>query len=239
MNISFYQNGKYLQNNPDWHIADSAWKLSHALKALQHTPSTDFNRLLDAGCGAGEVIKLWAGEEPSKIFKGWEISPQAYEMCLQNPLPNVSFCQERPSENFDIVLILDVLEHLEDWKTFLKDCSRQAKKIIIHIPLDLSLYARLRPSILENERLTVGHIHFFTEKSFLKEIKQMGFEILHKHYTNKYLEKEPPLTRWISKIGMLIRKTAHLLLPTKWTAYLIGGYSLMLVIRPKSEELSL
>jgi hypothetical protein len=52
-----YLDGTYLQQNPDWHVADSAWELQQILWILnrnQIAPRT----LYDAGCGAGEILRL-------------------------------------------------------------------------------------------------------------------------------------------------------------------------------------
>ncbi len=101
------------------------------------------------------------------------------------------------------------------------------------MPLDLSVYARLRPSILEQERKTVGHLHFFTARTFLQELDLLGVRVRHMHYTNKYVERPPQITRWVSRVGMFIRQAAHKLLPPAWAAYWVGGYSLMLVLEKK------
>nr|QGT50857.1 hypothetical protein Elusimicrob2101_1200 [uncultured Elusimicrobia bacterium] len=232
-----YTDGTYLNDNPGWHGADSAWKLSHVLRALKNTgiDGTRLKTVCDAGCGAGEVIKLWAKELPQTSFYGYDVSPQALELALRDKPQNCIFrlgSALRP-EPCNALLLLDVLEHIPDWKAFFKEWTAQAERIVIHMPLDLSVYARLRPSILARERQTVGHIHFFTARTFLRELDALGMRVLHLHYTNKYVERPPQMTRFISRAGMFIRQAAHKFLPRAWAAYWVGGYSLMLVLEKK------
>lgn len=229
-----YTDGTYLTANPGWHGEDSAWKLTHVRRALKSAGVEEaaLKTVCDVGCGAGEVIKLWAQLWPKTAFYGYDVSPQALALAENKKPQNCVFRQGstlRP-EPCDVLLLLDVLEHIPDWKQFFRDCAAPAQKIVVHMPLDLSVYARLRPSILVRERETVGHIHFFTAQAFLRELDSLGVRVRYMHYTNKYVERSPKLTRFISRVGMWIRQAAHKLLPHAWAAYWVGGYSLMLVL---------
>lgn len=233
-----YTDGTYLKDNPDWHAADCAWKLAHVRRALSSVGVDEckLKTVCDAGCGAGAVIKLWAKELPDTVFTGVDISPQALSLAQQSRPQNCVFrlgSALRP-EPCDALLLLDVLEHIPDWKAFFKEWTAQAGLIVLHLPLDLSVYARLRPSILKRERETVGHIHFFTARKFLRELDGLNMRVRHLHYTNKYVERPPKLTRLVSRVGMFIRQAAHRLLPHSWAAYWVGGYSLMIVLEKKT-----
>lgn len=232
-----YTDGTYLAANPGWHGEDSVWKLAHVRRALL-SAGVDEARLktvCDAGCGAGKVIKLWARERTETSFYGYDVSPQALELASQDRPQN---CVFRPGsvlrpEPGDALLLLDVLEHIPDWKDFFKKWTAHARLVIVHMPLDLSVYARLRPSILKRESETVGHVHFFTARQFLRELDGLNMRVRHLHYTNKYVERPPQITRFISRAGMFIRRAAHRFLPRAWAAYWVGGYSLMLVLEKK------
>lgn len=233
---SRYTNGAYLKENPGWHEEDSAWKLSHVLYALRAAGiPADFKTVCDAGCGAGKVIKLWAEQSPQTVFYGYDISEQALAMALRGKPLNCVFRlgSAETAEPCGAVLLLDVLEHIPDWKKFFIQWTAHAGLVIVHMPLDWSVHARLRPSVWERERRTVGHIHFFTARQFLREIDALGIEVLHLHYTNKYVERPPELKSFKSRAGMLIRRAAHRFLPRAWAAYWVGGYSLMLVLKRK------
>lgn len=233
-----YTDGSYLAANPGWHGEDSAWKLSHVRRALSSAgvDESTLKTVCDAGCGAGEVIKLWAKERPNVSFTGTDVSPQALLLAEKDKPQNCVFrlASKQKTEPCNLLLLLDVLEHIPDWKDFFREQTAKAGLIVVHMPLDLSVYARLRPSILQKERETVGHIHFFTARKFLRELDELDMRVRHLHYTNKYVERPPELTRFISRAGMFIRRAAHRFLPRAWAAYWVGGYSLMLVLGKKS-----
>lgn len=74
-----YTTGQYLENNPGWHVEDSAWKAKQILTALRKANISP-RSVCDIGCGAGEVISCLADEMPDCEFHGYELSPQAYAM---------------------------------------------------------------------------------------------------------------------------------------------------------------
>jgi len=69
---------------------------------------------------------------------------------------------------FDVVMAIDVLEHVEDYFTFLRKISKKGKYKIFHIPLDMSVSAVLRISPLIDGRKKVGHIHYFSKDTALR-----------------------------------------------------------------------
>lgn len=227
-----YTDGSYLKENPTWHAEDSAWKLMHVQRALAAADISAGCCVCDMGCGSGELIKQWALQAPEVLFTGYDISPQAIELCKKNVPANVTFetgpCL--PSGTFSLTLALDVLEHIEQEEVWLEQIAQTAPYLVLHIPLEISLYTFMRPAWLEEERKRMGHLHFYTPSAVQQLFKRHHFNILSWHYTNKYLEKPPVLTSSWSKLGMSIRKLIHLILPTRLAAFLVGGYSVMCVI---------
>ena len=228
-----YTDGTYLSQNPSWHGEDASWKLAHILRALQAAHITAFSSVLDAGCGSGDIVKHWAAKAPRVKFTGWDISPQAYALALRNAPSNVHFIQQQnpPQSPFDLALVIDVIEHVENPAAWLARVAACAPYLVLHVPLDLSLRSRLNPHLLEAEKKAVGHIQFFTARSLKKFLRTQNFQILSAHYTNKYVERPPKLTHLKSRAGMCVRQAVHSLLPRAWAAYLVGGYSLMLVVK--------
>jgi len=53
--MSIYNTGEYLQNNPDWHLQDSAFKAKHIHRMIQKNKLT-LNNVAEIGCGAGGVL---------------------------------------------------------------------------------------------------------------------------------------------------------------------------------------
>jgi hypothetical protein len=89
--------------------------------------------------------------------------------CHGKPQPNV--------DNFDVVLVMDVFEHVEDYLGFIRELQPLAHWKIFHIPLDLSFLSIMKPSLLRMAREHVGHLHYFTLETALASIEQSGLKV--------------------------------------------------------------
>ena len=180
-----YTDGTYLVDNPSWHEEDAPWKLTHILRALRAAHMEKFSRVLDAGCGSGGIINAWAAQAPDGQFTGWDISPQAHALAVKNAPANVRFvCADAPPAGpFDVVLAIDVIEHLSDPAAWLAQVAARAPLLVLHVPLDLSFRSFLFPSLLECERKAVGHIHFFTARALKKFLREQNYKIIYTYNT--------------------------------------------------------
>lgn len=52
-----YLDGTYLQQNPDWHVADSSWKVKQILLILNRNRIVR-KSICEVGYGAGELLRL-------------------------------------------------------------------------------------------------------------------------------------------------------------------------------------
>jgi hypothetical protein len=72
-----YTGDQYLGDNPDWHVADSAWKAEQILKALEGArPAT----ICEVGCGAGEILRQLDDRLRPQRLVGYEVAPAAIEL---------------------------------------------------------------------------------------------------------------------------------------------------------------
>src|SRR5262245_45686070 len=118
-----YQDGTYLDLHPDWHVGHSAWKADQVLKMLTRNnlrPRT----VCEVGCGAGEILAQLHDRMPDDLhFTGYEVSAQAAQLCEQRRKPRLNFMLgdafADPTQ-YDMVLSLDVIEHVEDIYGFLR-----------------------------------------------------------------------------------------------------------------------
>jgi cyclopropane fatty-acyl-phospholipid synthase-like methyltransferase len=226
-----YTSGAYLDKNPLWHTDESPFKVNQILRMLQKNhlaPRT----MCEVGCGAGEVLRLLQQEMDGGCrFWGYDISPQALEMCrgranerLQFKLADISL---ETNILFDVILVLDVIEHVEDYFGFLKGIKAKSDLKVFHFPLDLSVQAVARRRGLLKRRELYGHIQYFTKETALETLKDVGYELLDYFYTPRCLElaKEP-----IQKVAILPRKICFAL-HEDLTVRLLGGYSLLVLAR--------
>jgi 2-polyprenyl-3-methyl-5-hydroxy-6-metoxy-1,4-benzoquinol methylase len=120
---NLYTDGAYLDKNPLWHTDGSPFKVQQILRMLARMESKP-TTICEVGCGAGEVLRLLQREvDGGCSFCGYDISPQAIEMCqsradekLQFKLMDIGLDQDA---HFDLMLVLDVVEHIEDYFGFL------------------------------------------------------------------------------------------------------------------------
>ncbi len=181
-----YTSGNYLEKNPSWHVEESPWKAREIARMMARNhllPKT----ICEVGCGAGEILKLLQGTlDADCVFWGYEISPQAFELCKSRANERLHFklLDIRHEQNvfFDLILVMDVLEHLEDYFSFLREIKLKGQYKIIHIPMDLSVRSVLRGHLLEY-RAKYGHLHYFTKETALQTLKDVGYEVLDYFYT--------------------------------------------------------
>jgi len=146
---SIYNNNTYADINPAWHLKDSPWKAGLVSRMIDKH-SLPMGRVAEVGCGAGEILKILSDKYPQSEFHGYEVSQQAFERCSTRASPSLEFHLAdilKADEYFDIVLAIDVFEHVEDYLGFLSALRTKGKHKVFHIPLDLSVqtvFRRLR-----------------------------------------------------------------------------------------------
>jgi SAM-dependent methyltransferase len=229
-----YQSGEYLEKNPRWHAADSAWKAAQILKMIRKqnlNPAT----MCEVGCGAGEILNTLHAEMPETNFFGHEVSPQAFEICSMKAKDRLQFTLGdllETDERFDLLLCIDVFEHVPNYLSFLEKLRRHAERFIFHIPLDLSMLTVLRPSRLMKTREGVGHIHMFTAEMALAVLKDTGYEVTDSFFTAGGLELEKNQRRLRTVLANLPRRVLGKINP-HLAARILGGYSLLVLAKPR------
>ena len=186
-----YKNGTYLKNNPNWHQEESSWKAKQVIEVIERN-NLQLSSICDVGCGGGWVLRLLSEHLPGTITCcGFDISPQAIALCSQMVEGNISFhLGDFPEEDkgFDLVLALDVVEHVEDYIGFLRKLKGKARYKLLHIPLDLAVQRVLRIQTLIMDMEHVGHLHFFTKETALAALKRAEYKIIESSYIAKRID---------------------------------------------------
>jgi hypothetical protein len=227
-----YTTGKYFENNPSWHVGDSSWKSEQIMRMMkQHNlqPTT----LCEVGCGAGEILNQLYEQLPATQLYGYEVSPQAFELCVKREKERLHFLLGdllETQEKFDLLLCIDVFEHIPDYLFFLEKLREHSNHFIFHIPLDLSLLTILRPGRLIQSRYGVGHLHIFTYELALAVLKDTGYEILDSFFTAGGLELPKNRRRVRTVLANLPRSVVGKF-SEQLSAQLFGGYSLLVLAK--------
>src|SRR5438128_43939 len=136
-----YTSGDYLQMNPLWHAEESPYKVKGILRMLARN-SLSPRSICDVGCGVGETLRLLQEQLPRECkLVGYEVSPQAYAVCARKSNDRLEFkladITDERHARFDLLLLLDVIEHVEDYYRLLRDLQSKADYKILNIPLDI------------------------------------------------------------------------------------------------------
>ena len=122
-------------------------------------------------------------------FVGYEISPQAYDLCRTRATDRLEFRLEDPfaedpaaGSRIDLALAMDVVEHVEDYFDFLRRLRGLGTHKVLHIPLDISAYSALGGTLMRG-RQAMGHIQYFTRATALATLRECGYELVDDFYT--------------------------------------------------------
>ncbi len=223
-----YLDGRYLEKTGgSWHMEDSSTKARWVLEMLARHPEVSPNSVCDIGCGAGAVLASLQAQMPGYVsFTGYEISPAAHGMSQRCGNARCRFVLGdafSEPECFDLVLVLDVVEHVEDCFSFLRQAKKKGRHKLYHIPLDAHVSALLRGV---NSWDAVGHIHLFTIETALKSLQYTGHRIIDWRLTNGALElPSKPLSTRIVNVARGVVSKVHP--PT--AARLLGGCSMLIL----------
>ena len=232
---NLYTSGEYLKKTESWHAEDSPWKAQQIMLMLRKNDIHP-KRIAEIGCGAGLILDELSKQAylQDTQFKGYDISPQAIELCRKIGSKRVDFvCQdlfaECQAEPFGVLLVIDVVEHVPDYVGFIEECKTKAEYKVYHFPLDIHVSSVLRNSFVR-ERYAYGHLHYFTAESVIAALKDTDHQIIDYFYTYSAFQlfKHHPSTR--KAIAHGVRWLA-----SKWsvslTARVFGGYSLMVLAK--------
>jgi len=225
-----YISGDYQERNPSWHVEESPWKAQQVIRMLRND-HVDPKTICEVGCGAGEVLfQLQKYMNDNCLFWGYDISPQAFELSKGKANARLKFkfgdIRKEKDNFFDVILLMDVLEHLEDYYGFLRDLKPMSNYKILHIPLDLSVQTVLRRSGLSYVRLAYGHLHYFTKEMALQMLTDVGYDVIDYCYTARALEI--PSKDIKRKLMKLPRKLLSVV-DKDMAARILGGWSLLVL----------
>ncbi|MCL5951815.1 MAG: class I SAM-dependent methyltransferase [Chloroflexi bacterium] len=153
-----------------WWFATRTWSL---LNLLDVTIPTRTNRVLDVGCGAGNMIHHLSRYGQ---VRGVDIDPRpvamaqsrGYQVELGDPARGLSF----PDGSFDLVTALDVIEHMDDDQPLFREAYRVLRPgglLVISTPAFQWLWSY-------NDVLN-GHRRRYTASGLRQGIEQAGFRV--------------------------------------------------------------
>jgi len=231
-----YTTDEYLKNNPTWDIEDSPWKADNViqmLSAIDKTPES----ICEIGCGAGGVLVALKRYFKQVDLFGFDIARDVSRFWESHKSAGIDFKLgdffQLNKRRYDVLLLLDVIEHLQNPFDFIYRLQGFADYFIFHIPLDLSAISVLREAPLLYVRNKVGHIHYFTKTLALSLLEECNYEIIKWQYTGASINA--PNRSIKTKIASIPRHLASLI-NKDWGVRLFGGETLMILAKAGDQK---
>jgi SAM-dependent methyltransferase len=227
---NIYTNGSYLaKTGGTWHLEDSPSKARWIVSMLARHVEVKPNTICEIGCGAGGILAELQKMLPDHItFTGYDISPQVHALSARFSNPRCQFILGdafADESQYDLVLVMDVIEHVEDYFSFLRHGRQKGEWKLYHIPLDAYVSRIMRGN---NSWETAGHLHLFTIETALKALQHTGHRVVDWIFTDGAIAASRNTTR--EKIANLLRRPLAKL-STKFAARLVGGYSMLVLAK--------
>ncbi len=142
-------------------------------------------KILDVGCGAGNLLNYLAKKNKNNLLWGVDISKQIIRRAEKNKFSKretfkVLDAGKLPFKNnfFDEAYCYEVLEHVDDLNKTLNEIRRVLKngrKLMVTVPLADSEKILIKYN--KDYPKQVGHRRFFSERDIEGTLKDVGFKI--------------------------------------------------------------
>jgi len=226
-----FVSGTYVEKVPQWHTDDSPWKAKEILRLLARNHLCPL-RIGEVGCGTGEVLRqLQLQMNPQCEFVGYDIAPAAIALSqsrknerLRCTLGDI---RKDSDAHFDLLLVLDVLEHQENYFSFLRELKPLAPYKLIHIVLDLSVHALLRENGLTKQRDLYHDFHYFTKDMVLQTLAGEDYEVIDWCYVSRAMHRTSGVADKVRQLPRVICFALH----SDFAVRLLGGYSLLVLAK--------
>lgn len=140
--------------------------------------------LLDIGCGEGQADKFFLQKNPGLKVTGIDTDIQALQQAKIN-CPGMVTKQASvyklpfKSKSFDLVICLEVLEHLKDPQKAIEEIKRVANKAVISVPHEpfFSITSFLSGKYLKNFGKHPEHLQFWSKGKFENLLRPYFFNL--------------------------------------------------------------
>lgn len=140
--------------------------------------------ILEIGCGPGHNLARLREHFHGARLTGLDLSPQAVWLCREKAIPAIraDFMHYAPGKKFDVILMMDFLEHMERDEKALERAGAMLKKggiLVCSVPANPGLFG-------EHDR-RLGHWRRYGPGELEKKGRAAGFDVLYAGHWNMLL----------------------------------------------------
>lgn len=154
-----------LRECSDIHGARHPWETAR-LKALRRILASELRdgiSVLDEGCGDGFLVRNLTSPLRAQRIAAVDVNLSPEQLDSLHRLPGrIEYLASNPQGEFDLVLLLDVLEHVEDDASFLGALAGNSLagggKVVITVPAFQSLYSSHDSFLGHHRRYTLRQL---------------------------------------------------------------------------------
>jgi SAM-dependent methyltransferase len=228
-----YTSGRYAEANPDWHEADAEHK-ARVLGGMIRYLGLEPRLVADVGCGTGAVIRHLKADLDARLadtaWEGWDIASAPIKRARKHEGERLLYVAEdflASERRVDLLLAIDVIEHVPDDLAFLSALRGRADWFLFRIPLDLSALDVIRPRRLVEARRRFGHRHVYSREIALDLLGAAGYRVESARY-----DRVPPAAATARQRAADLGRRALFTLGSHRAVRLLGGFSLVVCCRP-------
>ncbi len=144
------------------------------------------NTVLEVGCGIGIFTERFA--KIVEQVRAIDIDPNFVKEAVRRMahLPNVTVTEgdvtkTEVGDQFDSVIMLDILEHIEDdvdVLTRLRSCLKSDGRLIIKVPAVSAIYNRMDAAAGHYRRYNRGTLHAALDQAGFQSLRIWGFNLI-------------------------------------------------------------
>ncbi|MER8500412.1 class I SAM-dependent methyltransferase [Mesorhizobium sp. M0204] len=206
---SVYESGRYWSVVTDFHDDHGQPKAERVHDLLHGLP---INSILDIGCGSGRALVALCDMTGAKGY-GIDLSPEPIAFANQHyGNERVRYAVADPRSlsgiSYDLVMLLDVFEHVDDYIGFLRSVRPLGRYFAFSIPLDMNVTSILFGGYMRARKL-VGHLHYFTKDSALATVEYAGFKVIGYRYADPGIRYGSAGELFASCLRVTARRISH------------------------------
>lgn len=197
-------NDFYLGLDIKWRMLGAKYK---AMNIIRVCSGHDFKKVLEVGAGDGSILQHLDTLNSFPEIHALEISQSGADQILSRKLKNLrsvnvfdGYHIPFADDEFDLIILSHVLEHVEFERMLLREIKRVSKHLVIEVPCDYRYGIDKRMKHF----LDYGHINMYTPSSLRFLLQSEGFELL----ADKISMIEPEVTKF--NVFMNQKKTKNL-----------------------------